>query len=152
MNWLNEKPYISFLVLIPIIITIGFINRKETLDINVHDTYFVINNLHLAILLVFLFGLIALGYFLAKFFDIPLVNWMTISHVFISLIGITLVYVLFKVQGNLELKTTNIEFFLKYSKTIERISLVLISILMIIIFTQIIFLMNLIIGFTKKRI
>lgn len=51
MNWLSEKPFIPFLILIPIIMIIGFINRKETLDINVHDTYYVINNLHLAIIL-----------------------------------------------------------------------------------------------------
>ena len=53
MNWLTEKPFISFLILIPIIMIIGFLNRKETLDINFHDTYYVINNLHLAIILSF---------------------------------------------------------------------------------------------------
>lgn len=150
MNWISEKAYVPFLVLISIILVIGFINRNETLDINVHDTYFVINNLHLTILLSILLGIIALGYFLSGIFSIPLINWMTISHVLSTLLGILLIIILFKVQMNLEPKTGNIEFFLKYSKIIKRINIALFSILGLTILSQLLFLINVIIGLKNR--
>lgn len=150
MNWISEKAYVPFLVLISIILVIGFINRKETLDINVHDTYIVINNLHLAILLSIFLVIIALGYFLSDIFNIPLINWMTISHVLITIIGIFFVFILFKVQTNLEVNTSTIEFILKYSKTIERINIALFSILGLTILSQLLFLINIIIGLKNK--
>ena len=76
MNWIVEKTYIPILVLIPIIILIDFINRKETIDINIHATYYVINNLHLALLLSILLGILAFGYFLTKIFSISLIKWI----------------------------------------------------------------------------
>lgn len=150
MNWLSEKSYIPFLILIPIALFIGILKRKETLDVNVHDTYFVINNLHLAILFSFFVCTIALGYFLAKKFNVPLNNWMTSTHVTISLLGILIVYILFKVQINLQSNNNDIEFFLKYTKIFKAINYTMISILMISIFAQLLFLINIIIGFLRK--
>lgn len=150
MNWISEKPFILFLVLIPIIMIVGFINRKETLDINVHATYYVINNLHLAILISIFMIILAFGYFLSTIYSIPLINWMTISHVLITIFGIFLIYVLFKTQLYFESKKNTIESILKYSKIIKRINLTLFSILGITILSQFIFLINVIIGFKNK--
>ena len=150
MNWIVEKTYIPILVLIPIIILIGFINRKETIDINIHATYYVINNLHLALLLSILLGILAFGYFLTKIFSISLIKWMTISHLLITIFGVLLIYILFKIQFNLEVKSNDIESILKYSKIIERINLTLFSISIITLLIQLLFLINLVIGIIKK--
>ena len=150
MNWIVEKTYVPFLVLITIILVIGFINRKETLDVNIHATYYVIKNLHLAILLSIFLGILGLGYFLTKMFSISLINWMTILHILITIFGVLLIYILFKVQLNLEAKTNNIESFLKYFKIIKRINIALFSILGLTIFSQLLFLINIIIGLKNK--
>ena len=133
MNWLTEKPFISFLILIPIIMIIGFLNRKETLDINVHDTYYVINNLHLAIILSIFLAIISLGYFLIKIFSIPLINWMTISHILITIFGMLIIYILFRIQLNFEVKSYDIESILKYSKTIQRVNFTLFSVIVLLL-------------------
>lgn len=150
MNWISEKTYLPFLLLIPIILFIGFLKRKETLDVNIHATYYVINNLNLSVLISTLLGVISLGYYLSNMNQLPLIKWVTISHVLITFFGLLLAYILFSVQINLESKTSNIEFFLKYSKTIERITLALISIIGITILSQFMFFINLILCYIKK--
>ncbi|WP_338378230.1 hypothetical protein [uncultured Flavobacterium sp.] len=152
MNWIIEKTYVPFLILIPIILIMGFLNRKETLDINVHDTYYVINNFHLAIILSTVLGIISLGYFLIKLFNIPLINWLSITHVIISILGIIIIYILFKVVKNLEVNTSNIESFFKYSKTIQRINFALFSALTITIISQLLFLLNITVSIIKKKL
>lgn len=62
MNKLIEKPHLIFLLAVPITMTIGMLRGDEVLDINVHDTYFVIAHLHLTILMSILFGIIGMGY------------------------------------------------------------------------------------------
>ena len=152
MNWLTEKPFISFLILIPIIMIIGFLNRKETLDINVHDTYYVINNLHLAIILSIFLAIISLGYFLIKIFSIPLINWMTISHILITIFGMLIIYILFRIQLNFEVKSYDIESILKYSKTIQRVNFTLFSVLIVVLLSQLVFLINFAVSIFKKFI
>lgn len=152
MNWLTEKPFISFLILIPIIMIIGFLNRKETLDINVHDTYYVINNLHLAIILSIFLAIISLGYFLIKIFSIPLINWMTISHILITIFGMLIIYILFRIQLNFEVKSYDIESILKYSKTIQRVNFTLFSVLIFVLLSQLVFLINFAVSIFKRFI
>ena len=152
MNWLTEKPFISFLILIPIIMIIGFLNRKETLDINVHDTYYVINNLHLAIILSIFLAIISLGYFLIKIFSIPLINWMTISHILITIFGMLIIYILFRIQLNFEVKSYDIESILKYSKTIQRVNFTLFSVLIVVLLSQLVFLINFAVSIFKRFI
>lgn len=152
MNWLTEKPFISFLILIPIIMIIGFLNRKETLDINVHDTYYVINNLHLAIILSIFLAIISLGYFLIKIFSIPLINWMTISHILITIFGMLIIYILFRIQLNFEVKSYDIESILKYSKTIQRVNFTLFLVLIVVLLSQLVFLINFAVSIFKKFI
>lgn len=152
MNWLTQKPFISFLILIPIIMVIGFLNRKETLDINVHDTYYVINNLHLAIILSIFLAIISLGYFLIKIFNISLINWMTISHILITIFGMLIIYILFRIQLNFEVKSYDIESILKYSKTIQRIRFTLFSFFIVVLLSQLVFLINFLVSIFKKLI
>jgi heme/copper-type cytochrome/quinol oxidase subunit 1 len=64
MNRLIEKPHLIFLRTIPIIMIIGLLSEDAILDINVHDTYYVIGYLHLAILISIVFGIIGCVYWI----------------------------------------------------------------------------------------
>lgn len=64
MNRLIEKPHQIFFSEIPIVLLIGYIKKDAALDINVHDTYYVIAYSHLAILISILFGIIGFGYWI----------------------------------------------------------------------------------------
>ncbi|MGB5610369.1 hypothetical protein, partial [Eudoraea sp.] len=61
MNKLIEKPYLIFLLAIPIIMLIGILSGDAVLDINVHDTFYVIGWNQLTLISSILFGIIGIG-------------------------------------------------------------------------------------------
>lgn len=58
-----NKPYISFWVLSLFMLIYGFYFQNNTLDINVHDTYYVISWFHVFLLISLIFLVIGLVYF-----------------------------------------------------------------------------------------
>ncbi len=88
MKKLIKKPHIFFITMIPFVLLLGLLKGNETLDINIHDTYFVFHGFHLTVLISFIFALIGLGYWLVfktkrKFYD-----WITLLHILLSLLGV----------------------------------------------------------------
>lgn len=63
---LTEKPHLIFLLAIPFIMFFGVLSGDAVLDINLHDTYFVISYLHLAMLISVLFVIIGIGYWVVQ--------------------------------------------------------------------------------------
>jgi len=59
------------------------IGLKKTMDIQMHDTYFVIALIHVGILFSIILGVIGLLYWLMR--KKKLINWMTIVHVFTTI-------------------------------------------------------------------
>ena len=75
-----------------IILLIGLSNIDGTLDINVHDTYFIISHFHVAIILFTIYFIYGLGYWLVQEkFKKTLIKTLTILHSVI-LIGSFLAY------------------------------------------------------------
>lgn len=66
MRFKNIKVYHLFWFLTAIVLLIGICKPNETLDINIHDTYFVIAHLHVAIAVSLFFFLNGLGYWLVQ--------------------------------------------------------------------------------------
>lgn len=97
MNVIKEKPYFLFIGLIVNLLSFGFYKRMETIDINIHDTYYVMSWIDAMIFISFIYGILALIYFTLLKLKFKLVNWMTISHVLISIIGLFLVFILSKI-------------------------------------------------------
>jgi len=88
MKLLLEKSYKLFWVLIPFVFMYGLFNKEHSLVLNIHATYFVINHLFFAGLIVIFFALFGLGYWLMDKFKRELISWMTAYHVFISIFGL----------------------------------------------------------------
>lgn len=100
MNFKKLKVYHYFWITALLILTLGvyFYNLPDnTLDINIHDTYFVIEHLHVAILLTLFYFLNGIGYWLVeKVFKKKLFNVLTIIHCIIlfgSFISYWLVFI-----------------------------------------------------------
>lgn len=81
MNLKKIKVYHLFWFVALIALLIEILNPDETLVINIHDTYFVIANLHLAIVLFLFYFFNGFGYWLfQKVLDKPLEKYLTLIH------------------------------------------------------------------------
>ena len=96
MDFFISKSYIAFLIIIPIILVLSFIKPDETFEVNVGDTYYVIKNSHLGILLTLFYFILASIHFISKTYDIKLENWIILSHSFVSIFGLILIWFLIK--------------------------------------------------------
>ncbi|NAS32527.1 hypothetical protein GTQ40_16210 [Flavobacteriaceae bacterium R38] len=141
MSKIIEKPHFIFLFTIPIIILIGILNRDTTLDINVHDTYFVIFFFHLAMLISILFGIIGLGYRIMKETNKRLSKWLNLIHIGLTFGGviITSTSMLFYRDEVTEYKFNN------------NMNLIITLITLFTILGQIVFPINMIYGLRKKQ-
>ncbi|WP_199114245.1 hypothetical protein [Snuella sedimenti] len=61
MNKLIEKPHIIFFLGIPVLILVGILCGDAALDVNIHDTYYIIAYIHLTSFISILFGIVGLG-------------------------------------------------------------------------------------------
>ena len=140
MQQLIEKPHLIFLLSIPIIILIGILCRDNVLDINVHDTYFVIAYFHFAILISIIFGIIGFGYWIMQKVDRKLSKWLNWTHIGLTFIGTFLVWILNRLYRPeiMDYKFNN------------NLSLIITLIVLIIIAGQLIFPINIIYALKKK--
>ncbi len=140
MNRVTERPHIIFLVFAVITFILGF-NANGGIDINIHDTYYVISNYHFATLISILFGIIGLIYWIVKKMNGNLSNRLNLIHVALTFGGIFIILILN-------------EFFRKsimeYNFN-ENLTMVIYLISSIVVFGQIIFPINIISGIFKKQ-
>ena len=141
MNFLIDKPHIIYLLTIPIIMLIGILSRDVVLDINVHDSYFVITYLHFAILLSMLFGIIGIGYWIIQKTGRKLSKWLSSTHIGLTFGGILVVWILTKLY-----RTEIMEYEFNYylSKTIT-------VVILLMIVGQLTFPINIVCGLLKKN-
>lgn len=92
-NLQKIKIYHVFWIVSLLIIVIALLLGKEaTVDVNIHDTYFVLGNYDFAIILFFAYFITGLGYWLVqKKLNKRLVNYLVIIHSII-LIGSFVLY------------------------------------------------------------
>ena len=93
MNLLTKRPHIIFLVFAVITFILGF-NANGGIDINIHDTYFVMSNYHFATLISILFGIIGLIYWIVKKTNGNLSKRLNLIHVALTFGGIFLILIL----------------------------------------------------------
>ena len=141
MNQLIKNPHLIFLLAIPIIMLIGLLSGDAELDINVHDTYYVIAYLHLAILISILFGIIGIGYWFMLKANRQLSKWLNLTHIGLTFGGPIVVWIL-----TLFYRTEILEYEFNNNLTV-----IIILIILLIVLGQLIFPINIIYGFIKKK-
>ena len=141
MSKLIENPHLIFLISIPFLILIGILSGDAVLDINVHDTYYVIAYLHLAILISILFGIIAIGYWIMLKTDRKLSKWLNWTHIGLTFGGTLVVWILTKFY-----RTE----FMEYEFN-NNLTLIITLIIVLMVVGQLIFPINIIYGLIKKK-
>ena len=141
MNRINEKPHLIFLLAIPLIILIGILSGDAILDINVHDTYYVIAYLHFAILISILFGIIGIGYWIMQKKDRKLSRWLNWTHIGVTFGGTLVVWILTKFY-----RSEIMEFEFN-----DNLTLIITLIILLMIIGQIIFPINIIYTLIKRK-
>lgn len=149
MNYIHNKPYIILGVLIPIILILGFIHPKKMFVINVGDTYFVMQQSHLAVLLSFFYGFLAVIYRGLIKLDFDLNRWLTIVHCIVTVGGLLLIWCLF--QFIREIKPGDIEVFLIDSNFNARINWCNFIVFISIVGVQMLFLINIVMSLIKVK-
>lgn len=140
MNILTKKPNLIFLLAIPIILMIGILKGDATIDINVHDTYYIIAYLHFTILISIFFGIMGIGYWLMQKANIKLSKWLIWVHVSLTFGGTFIIWISAQFyQADL------MEYEFNNSLIVIRTLLI-----MLIILGQILFPINIIYGLIKK--
>lgn len=146
MNILFVKTYCFFFLMIPIILALSFFNPKNTFDVNIGDTYYVIKNSHLGIILSTLYLVVGTIYFFLYQNEIFLNKWIVASHTLISVFGIILIWLLLKTIHN---PIENIGDILKWIKINTYLTYICFVIFGTMIFIQLIFGMAIILKIAK---
>tara|TARA_R110000765_G_scaffold37526_1_gene83084 strand:+ start:592 stop:1035 length:444 start_codon:yes stop_codon:yes gene_type:complete len=136
-----KKPHLIFWISIPVLVLIGFLNRKEMLDINIYDTYYVFSKTALIIMISALFGFMGLGYYLMLKAKRKLSRWLNLIHVALTVGGILTVWILTQL-----FRESIMEYQFNNNLTMAIYVLVIIT-----IFAQILYPINLIGAILKPR-
>jgi hypothetical protein len=92
MKKIISKPHLFFFCLIPILLVLGFLYKKEAIDINISSTYYVIAYHHLSYLFAVFFGLIGLNYFSLYWAQKKPIKWMTLIHIILQALALLLFF------------------------------------------------------------
>ena len=141
MSKLIDKPHLPFLIAIPIIILIGIFSGDTILDINVHDTYYVISYLHLSIIISILFVIIGIGYWIMLKANRQLSKWLNWTHIGLTFGGALIAWSLTKFY-----RTKIMEY--QYN---SNLTLIITLIILLITIGQVIFPINIIYGLIKNK-
>ena len=150
MNKFLQNIHLLFWGSIPFFLVYGIQSEDKTIDINIHDTIFIIAIIHVMVLLSIIFFLIGLIYYgLYRNRNCKPLNNITFLHVLLTFIGITILFVLPLYQKNL-LPFKNYEDY-KFYLGMSRLYKQMVAFGFIAIFMgQIMFILNLILSFSKK--
>jgi heme/copper-type cytochrome/quinol oxidase subunit 1 len=96
MKLLNQNAYYFFWItaIVLIALSIYWLNFEDAvLDINVHDTYFVIHNSHILQLLAIIYSFLGFIYWFFKKIDIKLMRVLTRLHTAITILVIPIYFI-----------------------------------------------------------
>lgn len=142
-----EKPHLIFWGAIPLLILISFIRKTEmessALDINIHDTYFVIAHSHFTFITCLFIVFIGLIYYFLYKSKRELNPWLTLVHSLVTILA-----ALFLMYPFHLMKTEQYEGFPTMSSDIN---VEIVIALLVMVFIQMILLVNVIFSFLRKK-
>lgn len=150
MNIKKIKVYHLFWIVAALILLIGlFSNNSSVLDLNIHDTYFVISNYHVSILLFICYFITGLGYWLVQtVYKKQLIKYLTIIHTVI-LIGSFTLYWVVVICGKLYLNDRTYNYFDDYALS----NMTLVCEFILIAFVGLpVYIVNLLIAIFRKKV
>ncbi|KZS40876.1 hypothetical protein AWE51_24700 [Aquimarina aggregata] len=145
MKLILHKPYIILWALIPIMLIYGFSLGDTTLDLNIHDTYYVISKVQIWYGIAHLFAIYGILYWIFINFNRKMINSLTSIHLFSTIIGLiilTILSPLFNQESANFQKENNYEAFVFFSQLI---------IVLIMLLAQFLFFVNMGIGIFRKQ-
>ena len=74
------KSHLIFFFAIPVIMIVGYLGNHRSIDFNIYDTYYVIGNLHFAILISIIFFSLGIGYWSITKWGLKLSRKLTWIH------------------------------------------------------------------------
>lgn len=139
MSWIKEKPHLLFFVSFLALLLFSLFDKHSSVEINIHDTYFVITYAHICLFLSPIMLLIGLGYWLALFFKRKLNTILTLIHLSTTFIGTALTLILNQFEN---------DSYLDYSFN-NSLNLAITVIMGLIILGQLLYLINLLQAIIK---
>jgi hypothetical protein len=85
MKPIYTQPHIFLWLSVPFILLLGLFDFGESIDINIYDSYFIMANWDLAMLIAIYFGLLGLIYWVlikSGFLPFP---WLTVAHLILTI-------------------------------------------------------------------
>lgn len=137
-----NKPHRIFLLSIPVILLIGFLNIDAYVNINVHDTYLVLRQLDVAVLISIVFGLIGLSYWMLRKVNRRLSKRLNLIHMALTVGGILFIWILGQFYRE-SIKDYDFN---------DNLTVTIYVMALIAIFGQLFFVINIIGGLLKKTI
>lgn len=144
-----NKPHIYFWITALIIFIAGlftYSDENTLIDINIYDTYLIIHLFHLITLISFLYFIEGSAYWIFKKFKISLINYLTQIHLFFTVGGLLVYFLLMTIFED----DTEVEPSIFNETSI--LGWVIIVIFCTILFSQILFLINLVFSLIKSFI
>ncbi len=140
MKKLFDEPHRIFLISAPIILLIGIWSSESVLDINVHDAYFVIAYLYLAIMISTIFAIIGIGYWIMHKTKRKLSKWLNWIHIGLTFCGPLIMLILAQFYRK---EITEYDFN-------NNLTLIIVLLFLLIVLGQIIFPINIIYSLTQR--
>ncbi len=137
----TNKPYAQLWLIIPLILITSFLSKNDTIDLQIHDTYFVFNYFLIGIILSLILGVSGFLYWLLR--NKKLIPLLTKIHL-VSMIIFSFLMVSTMFLSTHFVMTGDIE---RYRASMNT----WIIVLLLIILSNILFFLNLVIGLFKNQ-
>lgn len=135
MKSLVRNPYLLFWMLIPVMLLIGVVD-KQILSVSIHADYYVFSKSDFCFLISILFGIIGFTYWLMKICKRKLIKWLNWMHFGLTFFGLIIILVVSYI------------FYYDYHTSQD---LIFILSILLIIFAQLFYALNIIIGVFRKE-
>lgn len=129
-----KNPYLFFLGSIPFILFIGFLD-KQIMSVSIHDDYYVFSKSDFSVLISYLFGIVGFGYLMMKKYNKKLIKWLIWIHIIVSISGASILFIVPYLYTQNDLVKPNT---------------ILILTGLAVIFSQLFYLINIIISIFRK--
>ncbi len=139
------KPHLFFWFSIPCILLFVILNRNQTIYVNIHDTYFILDMLMLVILISLFFGLIGFGYWATIKAHLKLSIWLNVAHIVLTIGGLLILCVL-----SLLINEPSVSILAKDLDYNQNFDILMFSTLLISLLGQLVYFVNIIRGAILK--